>query len=380
MAERFLYLPLLAFTACLVLGVDRLLRIIVPSVSSIVTCALVVVLSLSYCIRTHFRNQDWLTDITLWNSAIKVSPMSFRSYQSDAFALYERYIANENAGVYKTDPVDQQADIDQIIATAEGAKPIVDVLPPKLNSSRLYLHLGMYYSKKGDTNAHPKPDGTLAPGRSRAAVVCQGRACPAASCRDRSDVQRRVNYEKEIARRIKKPSEIADVGLPPIYFYLGYDYAQLGQMQKALEAFIYLSHLDPSDPDSYMKIAAVQMRQGRFEDAAASILQAMILNQSVPNAWPQLAAAFSRVQPDGDKALLFQKDNRVQLNMQSSAAKSAMCLAYQNFVRSFLLARRLEPAEQFAKAAKNIGFPPALFDDLFNNPNDTPPVPPLPDN
>ena len=63
--------------------------------------------------------------------------MSFRSYQSKAFALYERYVLRGSTGVYATDPGLRDQDIDACWETAVQAKPIVDPLPAAENSSRL---------------------------------------------------------------------------------------------------------------------------------------------------------------------------------------------------------------------------------------------------
>src|SRR5205823_5712279 len=99
-----------------------------------------------YGIRAFTRNSDWKSDLTLWTSAKKESPKSFRSYQSYAFAVYEQVLRR---------PEDRSREsanltIDNCIAADEEGLKIVDPLPDDQNSSRLYLHLGMYYLLKGE--------------------------------------------------------------------------------------------------------------------------------------------------------------------------------------------------------------------------------------
>ncbi|MBV8782216.1 MAG: hypothetical protein JO353_12540 [Phycisphaerae bacterium] len=379
MAERFLYLPLLAFAACVTIEIDLLSRRLLPDGNRILTCVIVGVLSIGCCVRTYLRNQDWLSDLTLWASAIKVSAVSFRSYQSGAFALFEQLNTREADGYYKANEAAHLEDIDNIIATAEKAKPIVDVLPPKLNSSRLYLHLGMYYTTKADFLAHRGPDGLVLPNdvsldwyRKAEQVLQDGVVI------DRTF--NGTNREKELERKIKKPEQIPDVGLPPVYSYLGYDYTQLGEYTKAIETYQYMQHLEPSDAGGYFKIGLLELQQKRFEAAAASIIEAMILSgNNNSEAWQPLAAALAQIQPDGPRALI-QAQGRIQLDLRNRAALSALCLAYQNLVETCLLSKRTEMAEQFSNVAKNqFHLPAALFDDLFMASNSLSPAPPPPD-
>ena len=162
MAERFMYLPLIGFAACIAIGADLLARLWVGALDDAdttvisdpqgaggnpnlaeyryvphIVLGLLVVL---YGVRSFYRNFDWHTDVTLWAAAKTESPISFRSYQSYAFALFEQ---------------DAAGNCDRMIQTDEDGLKIVDDLPNPLNSSRLYLHLGMYYGLKGELLSKP---------------------------------------------------------------------------------------------------------------------------------------------------------------------------------------------------------------------------------
>jgi len=71
MAERFLYLPSVGFAGCLVWAVYRRPRI-APAVLALISVAL--------AIRTYARNIDWLDDQSLWTSATKVCPASYKAH------------------------------------------------------------------------------------------------------------------------------------------------------------------------------------------------------------------------------------------------------------------------------------------------------------
>jgi hypothetical protein len=385
MAERFLYLPLIAFAACLVLGLEAIGKRFTMFLDggssptflrSAMVPALLVLLAFVYGVRARFRNDDWLTDITLWTSAAKVSPMSFRSYQSKAFALYEQYIARGASGAYKDDPQLRDQDVDACYETAEKAKPIVDPLPAAENSSRLYLHLGMYYSAKAMTVGHFAPNGTLPPDdpaidwfRRAESVLQQGVVI------DRTFDG--VNRSKEIARKIKDPVEIPDVGLPPIYSCLGNAYARLGEWPKSIQAFVYMRHLEPIDAESYVGVATGYSAEGRAEPEAVALLQALILDNKRTELWSALAGALAQINHSGSPALTSAPGGKVQLHTEVPEVRSVLCSAYQGLVRIFLLARRKPIADQFRSAAMSQwGFSSALFDDLVTDPSAESPAPP----
>jgi tetratricopeptide (TPR) repeat protein len=383
MAERFMYLPLIAFVACVVLGVEVLSKQLLASRSdpftrSVIGYAILAVLAVAYSVRAEVRNQDWFSDITLWTSAAQISPVSFRSYQSKAFALYERYVQRSETGAYKDDPVLRDQDIDACYETAVQAKPIVDPLPAAQNSSRLYLHLGMYYSAKGQIDGHFQPNGVLVPGdpaekwfRLAEQVLQQGVVI------DRTFDQ--GNRGKELARKIRPESEISDVGLPPIYASLGNAFARLGEWQKSYQAFNYQRHLDPVDADSYIGIATAYSNQAKPEEESIAILQALILDGKRTQLWSALASALAQINRSGMPAVT-ETGGKVQLHLEIPEVRSVLCSTYQGLIRVCLLAKRKPLADQFRAAAiRDWHFPSNLFDDLVTDPDTESPVPPDPD-
>ena len=304
MAERFLYLPLLGFVGCLVLGVEALARRIQipPPTRQLAVYSLLTAIAMGFAVRAAERNEDWLSDITLWTAAAKMSPDSFRSYQSKAFALFERYGARLSSGAYIKDPAQRQMDIDEVYQTAEHAKPIVDVLPPEQNSSRLYLHLGMYYCAKGESLSQELPDGSM---KTTEDAVPWFRAAEKV-LQEGVVIDRTfngINHQRELARKRMKDSEIPDVGLPPIYFYLGNAYIHLGEWQKALQAYKYEQHLDPGDVDAYVHIAMVYLQIGKSEEAAITLFQALMLNSQQMQLWPPLAQSLAQINHSGRPAV-----------------------------------------------------------------------------
>jgi tetratricopeptide (TPR) repeat protein len=388
MAERFLYLPLLAFAAFIVLGVEALIDWLTrereiqsgsPSLRSVVAYTVLAAIGLAYSVRARFRNDDWLSDITLWTSAAEMSPQSFRSYQSKAFALYERYVARAKSGVYDSDPALRAQDIDACFETAEKAKPIVDSLSPAENSSRLYLHLGMYYSEKGQTVGHFQQNGVLVPGdpaqvwyRKAERVLQQGVVI------DRTFDG--INRKKEEQRKLKTDAEIPDVGLPPIYSALGNVYARLGEWPKAVRAFEYMRHLEPVDADAYVGLATCYAGENRAEAESIALLQALLLDGKRTELWSALAHSLAAVNNSGTPALTSGPGGKLQIHIEIPEVRSILCSAYQGLVRTFLLAKRPQIAHEFRRAAMTEwNFSGDLFDGLVSDVDAEAPVPPEPD-
>src|SRR5439155_18710640 len=145
MAERFMYLPLIAFAAIVVITANAISKRVVAPLDAApdaqptrahVAHVLLALLAVCYGIRAFTRNRDWKSDLTLWTSAKKESPKSFRSYQSYAFAVYEQVLRRPEDRA----PEAKGLTIDNSIAADEEGLKIVDPLPDDQNSSRLYLH------------------------------------------------------------------------------------------------------------------------------------------------------------------------------------------------------------------------------------------------
>src|SRR5581483_10662193 len=233
MAERFMYLPLIGFSACFVIAVDLVARKLVgaldeedgparPGLATDLRYAPHIALGLLVVLfgeRAFYRNYDWHTDVTLWEAAKTESPVSFRSYQSYAFALFEQ---------------DAAGNCDKMIQTDEDGLKIVDRLPNPLNRSRLYLHLGMYYGLKGELLSKQVPGGIevteqAIPWFQKSALILE-RGVPI----DRAFNE--VNRQRDV-KRGRHGADTPDVGLAPVYGYLGVAYLRLNNLDQAERAF-----------------------------------------------------------------------------------------------------------------------------------------------
>jgi tetratricopeptide (TPR) repeat protein len=128
MAERFLYLPAIAFAAAIVWAVHTY----APQRATTILGILIAI----YIVRTIARNSDWQDDLTLSAATVRTSPASFKSHKMRANALLESDPAHSN--------------LDQVIAESEKSLAILDPLPADRNNFDTWQRAAEYHVMKGD--------------------------------------------------------------------------------------------------------------------------------------------------------------------------------------------------------------------------------------
>jgi tetratricopeptide (TPR) repeat protein len=356
MAERFLYLPSIGFCGCLVIAVYAIGRRLIPNLDvspwaqriwlQVVARTALSLIVVAYGVRAFNRNEDWKDDETLWTKAVETCPNSFKSHKSLAFALYEKDPEGKN--------------IDRIIEEGEKARQVTD------KTQIVLLHLGAYYRIKGDTFAQHGADGaTLVPTAQslpwyQKSVEALLQAVPLD--KEFNDDNRR----KEL-RRGRDPNSIPDIGNHEIYWNLGISYMRMAEYQKALDAYLYMRHLAPTNPDAYLSIASVYLATGHAEEAGISLLQALLLDGSRTQALRLLADIYRQIDKEGCAVIMNQGEPR--LNLDCTIVRNHICSAYYGLIQVFLetkdqdLHRKAVDAEQ--NAVRNYRCPPDAFKKLF---------------
>lgn len=398
MAERFMYLPLLGFVGGVSLLVfhifDRLseranahadspLRYVPHGFFAIVLCL--------FTARTFARNYAWQSDEALWERAKVVSPNSFRSYQSYAFAIYEngkidlerkeqplrnllnaeaaanRIIndasssevdkrmarANLEAITRELEPAKKAFDeqlaiyktqVAKMIETDERGLQIVDKLPHVMNSARLYLHLGMYYCEMGKLVQEETKGQQLSPEARKwyeKAVAILERAIPI----DRAFNQ--LNRRKEMGRW-KPLNEIPDAGLAPVYVILGDAQLRLGRTDDAVATFEYMQRLDPMTYTSYLQIGVIRLNQSRVNDAIINLIQSVIIDPSKQEAWPYIEQIYRAL---GEPSAVSYNGEQRQINASVPLVRQHVADAMKELIRTMLKAKQVDFARNLGKQA-----------------------------
>jgi len=209
MAERFLYLPTVAF-ALATAGLAW--RYLPPRIAWAVAASLLAF----YTVRTWARNADWQDNLTLGLADLETAPRNARLHDMLAKAWLDQ---------------DPRANLGRAIAEQEEAWNLVRGLKPAESSELIPGRLGIYYAQKA----------ALAPLEERRlwyeksiAVLEQARVISQAAERQFDNQQ--LAHDKPLAPR---------QAFVPLYLCLANDCLNLGRFRDALYAFSYARMLAP---------------------------------------------------------------------------------------------------------------------------------------
>ena len=292
MAERFLYLPAIAFAAGVVVLVWRLPWI-----------AAVIVLLLSA--RTVVRNRDWWNDLTLGESAVQASPESYKAHKLLANALFESH-----------------APIERVLAESDRSLAILSSLPDLQKNADSWRRAANWYLAKGD------------PASVRHAIELL-KQCLAI-----------VTAQEEHARslpRFDASTNPLATARADVNRMISSAYSQQGDPARAIE-------LDPENPDAWRSYAASLAQAGKGQEAIVALMEGVML--TVDPGLRQAVVDLYRtgLDPHGC-ALLAGQDGRPALNTGCDTVRAHLCTAVNAAIAVREKGNRPELAEQLRASA-----------------------------
>ncbi len=271
LAERFLYLPSIGFAVCIVAAVAAIWHRLVPAHAQGITAAVMAVALAGLGTRTWVRNGEWTDGTKLWDSALAVSPDSFKTHLGRINSLYRRKL--------------DLFSLDECIDEAKKAAAIVADLPPEQSTTLPLATLGSLYQLKGDTLTAQQVAFLSAmdlsmTGTFESPQQWYDKALDAFAQAVKLDgLLRESDRQRALAQGIPK-ERIRFRGSNFLYYHLGETYRHVGRFKDALEAFRHLSAIAPTDAAVYEDIAQVQRAMGSWEDAIVTLWQALSLRPS----------------------------------------------------------------------------------------------------
>ena len=306
MAERFLYLPSVAFAIALVALLGRVK-------GGRHTVSVVTILAILYAGRTFARNAAWNNDLTLASADVRTTPENFRLHDMLAKALFEQ---------------DARRNIDRSIQEEETSWAILAPLAPARSSEFPPAFLGIYYAAKAE----------LDPANSRAwyeksvAVLEKAREISRAAEKAYDDVQR---------ARGAAPTERS--GFAQLYFNLANACLNLGRYQEAIDALRYGRGLNPAALEAYDGLQVAYAATANFRMAAVSLEQKAQVDGFQPATVTAIREVYRKI-PDGACAFV-QQGTAWQLNMNCPVVKSDLCLAWSDLAGAYADARQAAPSQ-----------------------------------
>ncbi len=330
MAERFLYLPAAGFAACVVLvtySAGQFLgsRAVAPAL----LCLMIVALG----IRAWERNLDWRDEISLWTSAVRAKPNSFKSHQAMSVALYQ------------SDP--SSSNISRVIDEAEKSLVILDPLPDARNSAQAYASTGTYYVIKGDLSLRPGSD--RKPIASPESVLAYERGLQVLKRGASIDKAFANAYVQRERARGKSDSQIPPYGIFDLYENLATTAMRLGDQKTALDAANHARTLAPDDLDVYLVLSNIFLLQGNREDAATILVEGSLISGN--RAFLQPLRELYRAGLDPKGCAIVNTGGGESLDNSCEPVHAEICRASADMVEVYRSALRSDLAEQTEERA-----------------------------
>jgi hypothetical protein len=362
MAERLMYMPLVGLLSASVVSAAAACERVLAGAPSgkrrawAIGGALTVTAAVAaLTTRTVIRNEDWTSSLTLWSSAARVVPASYKVHKALALAAME------------SDPSGGR--VDEAIGLSARSIGIIEEanLPLAQQPAGLYAEAGSYRVRKAQ----------LLTGRGL------GREAEAETAAALSLLQRAELIDRELNRLAKErleargrpPGEIPDVGSAFIYRTLATAYLGAGDPLAAVSSAEYLQTISPAHFDAhYMRgvaeAAAAQFeeRRGRpeavdahLEQAAVNLIAATVLNPGHRESWSLLAKVYGYVAPEPQAVIL--SSGTARLNRENPAVARHVPLACAQLLRLMRAAGQDRAADALrARMISELGVPAASLE------------------
>lgn len=298
MAERFLYLPAIAFAAGLVWLAMRL-----PSARAAALALALVAAALGA--RTWVRAGDWSNDLTLGESAVRAAPDSYKSHKLLANALFEKEGPSPRA-----------------LAEAERSLAILAPLPPLENNADTWRRAATWYEAKGDPASLARALELLE--RCKAIVTAQAEAARTRPGTPADD--------PAFAAPADVDRMIAGVQL------------RLGNRSAALDASARAVEADPSNPDAWRQYSDALGVAGRVDDAVVAVMEGVMLTTDA--GLRQRVVELYQRGAGGGCALLPGQNGSAALNPACPEVHRHLCSAAARAIGLRLRAGRTDLADQ----------------------------------
>jgi tetratricopeptide (TPR) repeat protein len=331
MAERFLYLPAIGFAGCLAwagwAGFRRLrtrwpaARVAAPAVLAMLTLAL--------CARTFARNADWFDERSLWTSAARWCPDSYKTH-------------HHLATILSAEPAN---DLDGASREIERALAILKPLPDEQSTSAVYATAGAFYRLKGDA---AQPGDRAAWYRRSIDILSRGRDVDSA-------------WEREMARRNRQEGKtVGPVLWPPLYLELGRTYRSLGQYQKALDVLAIGSWINPQAA-FFEEMAANSRALGDPNQAAIALMEGLTMDSDDQGRLVTRVMELYR-QTAPESCALTGSGAAARVNFDCPLVHNQLCTAGRNVAMRYVRLQRKDEALAIATSAvRSLGCPAEMF-------------------
>ena len=330
MAERLLYLPSIAFAGLLAWGGWKLYQRLQPRwpPARLAAPVLLTIVCLALGGRTFARNFDWYDEGTLWTSAERACPDSYRPHQHVA-----NWLANPPA-----------KNFDAAEREAQRAVDILQPLPDVDKVPFVYATAGFAYRARGDELG---PAGAVWY-RKALDVLQEGLRVDDAANREFIQLN-------ALAGKTAGASHVV-----PLYLELARTYRGLGQYRNAIDALTTATWADPQ-AEFFEELSKIYKAEGDAPQAVVSLLEGITMGVTDQ---VQLAAEVVDLykQAAPDSCALAGSGAGAAVNFGCPMVHQQLCMASRNVA---ILYRRMQRDNDAAATAtgavSSLGCPAEMF-------------------
>ena len=314
MAERFLYLPLVAGAALIGLGCLALARRVHPEPRTAMRLATFcfALLAAGYAGRTWLRNQDWQDNLTFWRRLAETSPESYRAQVGYALALS-----------------DQTPRYSQIDAALERAGRALALVPDSLD---VLIAAGTIYRIKGDSRTGRAADGAML-------QTAESQAWYRRSLESLREAMRRV-HEPDSSRRPatrgceKTVQKLELLEQASVEEELGRTEMRLGNATEAIESFLKARRVKPTLARLHERLAYAYLAADQLEPAAVCFWEDILMNPQSADSRLALIGIYERL-PNAGCAVVRQ-GRQTRIDGRCPRVHEHLCQAHRELTALFL--------------------------------------------
>jgi tetratricopeptide (TPR) repeat protein len=314
MAERFLYLPSVAFAVIVTALLYRMKN------EQYTKVALIALLAL-YAVRTLARNPAWNDNTSLALADLPNSPRSFRLHDMLAKELYDG---------------DTRANIDRAIEEEEASWNLLAPIPERESTSFTPTMLGVYYSAKADFVSAPEQKAWY---EKALAILLKAR-----------EISRAIEKDYDDLLRAHGGPLISRAANPELYLTLANVYMHLGDYPAAIEALRYGKGVNPRTPEYYDGLSLAYATLGDFPKAVVTMEEKALVDNFQQATIAAIRDLYQKT-PDGQCAFV-QRGGGWEFNLAGCPrVRGDVCTAFADLAQAYRDSRSSESAEQVQTAA-----------------------------
>jgi tetratricopeptide (TPR) repeat protein len=278
--------------------------------------------------RTWARNPDWQDDVTLWSSAVRSEPASYKTHMN---------VAGAWSGLKDSDPVAAIREVDKSLA-------ILDSLPDDRNVAAAYSTAGMWYRMRGEK----LPPGQARPWYEKSlAILLRGERIG------------RLSAEALAHRTVPRDAPLTAHGWPPLYLQLARTYMRLAQPAKAVEALEY-GRLLSQKPEFSDELSKAWRAMGDNDRAAISLIEGATIDPGQTGFAAELADLYKETDPHG--CAVVTAGGKTSVNMGCPKVRGQFCAAFRNVAILYIKTSQTPEANAVMQTAlRDFGCPATTF-------------------